>query len=263
VRLVWLNGALMAAAAARIDPADRGFTLGDGVFETIRAVGGVPAQVGRHLARLRDGAGVLGIDLPYGDTALTDALVAVAGGESCALRLTLTRGVMARGVLPVGVASQTVVITAGALPPGLPAARVIVSRLTFRNHRSPLTRIKSLNYGDSILARREAEAAGADDALLLNARDDLADATAATVFLEVDGVLATPRICDGALPGITRARLLERGWAEERVVTTSDMIRATAGMLTTALQIRRIAAIDGRSLDTGHKLVAGLDELGC
>lgn len=261
--VVWLDGTLLPAAEARIDPADRGFTLGDGVFETIRADAGVPAHLPRHLARLHDGATVLGIDIAYGDAALTDALLAVAAGASCALRLTLTRGVMPRGILPVGVASPTVLITAAPLPPKRPPVRLIVSGLTFRNHRSPLTRIKSLNYGDSILARREAEAAGADDALLLNARDDLADATAATVFLEVDGVLATPRICDGALPGITRARLLESGLAEERIVTMSDIRHAKAGILVTALQMRRIAAIHSRPLDTEHKLIADLDERMC
>ncbi len=251
--LVWLNGALLDAAEARIDPADRGLTLGDGVFETIRADGGVPAHVARHLARLRDGAAVLGIDVPYSDTALTNALLAVAGGASCALRLTLTRGVMARGVLPVGIASPTVLITAAPLPPPLPPARVIVAKSTRRNEHSPLSRIKSLNYGDSVLARREA--AGADDALLLNTRGDLAEATSASVFLVVDGVLATPRVCDGALPGITRARLLERGHGVERSLTISDVRRAAAGFLASALQVRRIAAIDAHILSSTYDAI--------
>jgi branched-chain amino acid aminotransferase len=248
VTLLWLNGALLPAAEARIDPADRGFTLGDGIFETIRADGGVPAHLPRHLVRLRAGAAVLGIDIAFSDLALMDALIAVAAGATCALRLTLTRGAMPRGVLPVGRATPTMLITAAPLPPALSPARVIVAASTRRNQHSPLSRIKSLNYGDSILARQEAEAAGADDALLLNTSGDLAEATAASVFLLVDGVLATPRICDGALPGITRARLLESGHGVERRLTISDVQRAEAGVLATALGVRRLAAIDGRSL---------------
>jgi branched-chain amino acid aminotransferase len=261
---LWLNGALLPAAEARIDPADRGFMLGDGIFETIRAEGGAPAHVARHLARLRDGAAVLRIVVSYSDVVLTAALLAVAAGASCALRLTLTRGAMPRGVLPLGSAMPTVLITSAPLPPALPPARVIVARSTRRNEHSPLSRIKSLNYGDSILARQEADAAGADDALLLNTRGNLAEATAASVFLLVDGVLATPRICDGALPGITRARLLESGHGVERQLTMSDVQRADMGFLATALGVRRIAAIDGRILDSAQYPIpsrdAGSDE---
>ncbi len=82
--LLWLNGALLPAAEARIDPADRGFTLGDGIFETIRADGGVPAHLPRHLARLRAGAAVLGIDIAFSDLALMDALIAVGAARAVA-----------------------------------------------------------------------------------------------------------------------------------------------------------------------------------
>ncbi len=248
---VWLNGALCAEAVARINPTDRGFTLGDGVFETIRAEGGAPAQFPRHFKRLRQGAAVLGIELPFSEWVLTKALRAVASGQDCALRLTLTRGPMARGVLPtrVPLPRPTILITAGALPaPGSPA-RVITATRTRRNEFSPLSRIKSLNYGDSILARQEAAELGADDALLLNTQGNVAEASAACVFLVIDGQLVTPLVTDGALAGIGRALLLRKTKAVERQISEAELGRATAGVLVNALGRRGISGINGRALD--------------
>jgi branched-chain amino acid aminotransferase len=116
VTIVWLNGALCDADAARIEPTDRGFTMGDGLFETIRAMNGVPARLPRHFARLREGAGVLGLPVPHDDIvlerALREVLAANALGDAV-LRLTLTRGPAARGVLPQVISTPTLSITAG------------------------------------------------------------------------------------------------------------------------------------------------------
>ena len=248
---IWLNGALLPAADARIDPADRGFNLGDGVFETIRAVGGKPAYLNRHLARLRRGAAVLGMDIPATDDALETALYDVAGGQDCALRLTLTRGPAPRGVLPSSPSRPTILVTAGPLPRPLPPARVMISQTTRRNEHSPLACIKSLNYGDSILARQEAAALGFDDALLLNTNGNLAEATAANVFLLIGNEWVTPPIADGALPGIRRGLIIEIGHAVEQRIAYSDIVRAEAGVLINALGTRYLAAINGKLLTNG------------
>src|ERR1700727_1295293 len=100
---LWLNGALVPASVARIDPADRGLTLGDGLFETLRAQGGLPCHAALHLARLRKGAGVLGIDVPLDDARIVAAfgeVLAANGLSEAVLRLTLTRGVGPRGIAP-------------------------------------------------------------------------------------------------------------------------------------------------------------------
>ncbi len=262
--IVWLNGVLLDAAAAGIDPADRGFTLGDGIFETIRAIGGIPAHAARHFARLRDGAAVLGITVPFGDDTLFDALCAVLLENAlpdAALRLTLTRGPAARGVLPAEVGQPTVLITVGKLPGQLPPVRVIVAHCTRRNEFSPLSRIKSLNYLDNILASREAAGAGAHDALLLNSRGDLAEATAANVFLTVRGRIVTPRLSDGALPGIARGRLLAAGVAAEHCISSDDLDRATSGALVNSLGTRILGRIGNRDLDpTEIEIVTGCQE---
>jgi len=248
----WLNGALVDDAVARIDPTDRGFTLGDGIFETIRADAFAPTHAARHLARLRHGAAILGIEISFSDQALHDAMCAVLAQnalDSAALRLTLTRGPAPRGVLPTATTHPTILITAGPLPPPAPPARVIISRHTRRNESSPLAAIKSLNYLDSVLARMEAAAAGADDALLLNTRGNLAEATAANIFIRVDGKWITPPVADGALPGIARVLLLESGVATEAGISSQILQRSDAALLVNSLSTRKVAAIDGRGLN--------------
>jgi branched-chain amino acid aminotransferase len=249
---VWLNGALVPASAARIDPADRGFTLGDGLFETIRAAEGAPAHAARHFARMRQGAAILRIPLPYADHELEAALREVLQANECheaALRMTLTRGPAARGVLPPADPQPTLLISSGPLPASPFAARLIVAQRTRRNEKSRLSQIKSLNYLDGIMARQEAFEAGADDALLLNTRGDLAEATAANVFLLLDGAWVTPPVEDGALPGIARALLLEAGAAREGTIALGDLRRAEAGFLTNSLGTRPIARIGAHGLE--------------
>ncbi len=249
---LWLNGALLPAAAARIDPADRGFLLGDGVFETIRAAAGLALHLDRHLARLRHGAAVLGIPLGWSDAALAEAVGAVLAAGAladAAVRITLSRGPGPRGVLPAADPTPSLLIAVAALPQPAAPARVVIARSTCRNEASPLSRIKSLNYLDSIIARREAAARGADDAILLNTRGQLAEATAANLFVVLrDGTPVTPPVADGALPGIFRARLIEAGDAVERSLLPADLLDARAAMLGNSLGTRQVAMIEGRKL---------------
>jgi branched-chain amino acid aminotransferase len=143
-------------------------------------------------------------------------------------------------------------ISAGPLPEALFAARLIIAQRSCRNESSRLSRIKSLNYLDGIMARQEAFDAGADDALLLNTRGDLAEATAANIFLFVDGAWITPPVEDGALPGIARGLVLEAGFAQEATIARADWERAEAGFLTNSLGRRPIARIGRLALNAGH-----------
>jgi len=256
-----MNGVLADSVATRIDPADRGFTLGDGVFETIRVSDGTPLHAARHFARLRHGADVLGIPLAFGSAAMLRAIDDVLNANrlvDAAVRITLSRGPAARGLVPAATPKSTLLIGAGPLQQALPPARLIIATTTRRNELSPLSRIKSLNYLDSILARREAEEAGADDALLLNTAGYVAEATAANVFLLLDGTWITPPEADGALPGIARALLLERGVAEERRVFASDVAEARAVFITNSLGRRAVRAIGPGALDAMHPALAAL-----
>ena len=253
--IVWLNGALLDQAVARIDPADRGFTLGDGLFETIRAQFGKVQHLPRHFARLRSGAEALGIACTRTDEAIASALQEVLAAnaiQDAALRLTLTRGPAARGVLPTHTSRPTMMISAGSLPPQADPARLVVCKTTRRNEHSPLSRIKSLNYLDSILARSEAAARDADDAILLNTGGTVAEASAASLVLLIDGRAVTPPQSDGALPGIARGVLLDAGWIVEAPVRVSMLAVADGALLVNALGSRIVASIDGMPLDHEH-----------
>ncbi len=253
--MIWLNEGLRPAGAGAISAADRGFTLGDGLFETLRCREGEPLHLDAHLARLAEGAAVLGIALPLPPAGLAGAMratLAANGLSTAALRLTLTRGPGPRGLLPPAAPNPTLLITAAPLPPPLPPARLITATVTRRNQCSPLSRIKSLNYLDNILARMEAQRAGADDALLLNTLGLVAETSVANLFALVNGALLTPPLADGALPGVMRGRVIMTGGAAERSLMPADLAGASEIFLTNSLGIRPVGALDGRPVGDGN-----------
>ena len=247
--LVWLNGKLQDVSEARIAPQDRGFTLGDGLFETLRVASGVVLHLERHLARLAAGAAVLrlAVDESLVRRAVSELLAAVQP-DSAALRLTLSRGEGPRGLLPPPEARLTMLATLAPLSAPLGAASIIVARSTRRNELSPLSGIKSLNMLDNLLARLEAQAVGADDALLLNSRGQVTESSIANILVQRGTELLTPPLADGVLPGITRALLLERLPVREVSLTESDLAQAEGILLTNSLGLRAVAQLEGRSL---------------
>lgn len=244
---VWLNGGLMTAEEARIAPTDRGFLLGDGLFETLRISGGVPLLTARHLARLRGAAGYLDLPIPHDDETLVAAIVATAAADGIAegsVRLTVARGSGPRGLSLPPEPTPTVLITAGGLPPDRPAV-LITATVTRRDEYSPTSRMKTLNYLDGILAKREADGRGADDALLLNTSGRAAETTVSNLFALIDDVLVTPPLSEGVLPGVRRSVILERLPVEERPITPGELSTASAIVLTNSLTIRAVASLDG------------------
>ena len=247
--VLWLDGTLVPAEAARIDPADRGLLLGDGLFETMRVEAGAPLRLEAHLRRLREGARLLGLPVPRTDEALADAVAAVVranGLADAAVRLTLTAGAGPRGLLRPDPCRPTLMLAAAPLPPPPGPARLVIAAVTRRNEHSPLSRVKSLNYLDGVLAREEAKARGADDAVLLNTAGRVAEATAANLFAVVDGTLVTPPLSDGVLPGTMRAEIIRTRGAVERSLDVADLRRATEVFLTSALSVREVREIEGR-----------------
>jgi branched-chain amino acid aminotransferase len=257
--MLWLNGSLVDEEQARLSPGDRGFLLADGLFETMRADRGRVRRLAAHLARLRGGAAILGLPVPLDDEAIAAALASTLlanalAQDEAALRLTLTRGPGPRGLLPPEAARPTLMIAAFPMPatPG-PAEAVLVPGVR-RNEHSPVSRLKTLAYLDQILALREARAAGADEALLCCTAGRLACASAANLFLVVGGRVLTPPTADGALPGVTRGRLLEIGPAAGIAVAASPLPvealnEASEAFVSSSLAgIRPIGTLAGRAL---------------
>ncbi len=258
---VFLNGAITEADEARLSPYDRGLLLGDGLFETLRSFAGSLFRAEDHLARLSTGAEVLGIPLPLSEDAVLEALGATlsANGleaKDAVLRLTLTRGPGLRGVAPPLGPKPTLLITAEpAAGAPLEPAKVCIAKRVRRNEHSPLSRLKTLNYLDSVLARREATERGADDALLLNTAGRLTGATSANLFAVIDGALLTPPVAEGVLPGIVRQTILELAAGlgielGEVPIAPQDLSRAGEAFLTNSvIGIRPLAEVQGGTLD--------------
>lgn len=251
-----------------IPPDDRGFTLGDGLFETVLARGGELVALSAHLDRLIAGCAALGLPAPDRAEAARrmHAALADAGlqGERAAVRLTLTAGSGGRGLdRPDAPTLRLVATAASAAKPAGPA-RLVTAQVR-RNERSPASRLKTLSYLDNVLARVEARSAGADEAVMLNTAGALACAAAANLFWVRDGALFTPALDCGALAGVARSEVLARagtlGVAAHEVVAGPDALAAAeAVFLTNALiGVRPVAALDGRARPP-HVLVDKLAE---
>jgi branched-chain amino acid aminotransferase len=257
--VIFLGDRLVAPEAARIDPSDRGFTLGDGVFETLRAYAGRPFRLDAHLARLESGAAALGIPLPLPAARIAAAVAetlaanALTTGDA-AIRITLSRGPGARGLLPPEMPQPTLMITAATYQPtqSRPLSAVIVG--IRRNEHSPLSRLKTLNYLDNVLAQREAAERGADEAILLNTAGRLASAARANLFVLRGRTLLTPPSSEGVLPGIARAEVLaiaaELGiHAHEAPLERDALADADEAFLSNSLiEVAALGSIDGRAI---------------
>jgi len=255
----WVNGAIVAAGDPVLTAFDRGFQLGDGIFETLRARGGRPTELAEHLARLRRSA--LGLAIPLPDD--VDAVVARAieelldaetlGGTDgdASVRITVSRGpFFGRGLLPPDEhPAPTIVVQAWPVPP-TPASHLevglhLVASGVRRDPESPLSALKTTSRADYVYARLEARTAGADDALFLTIDGFLSEATSANVFVvrrnnDVETELATPSLASAILPGTTRDWILR--WAEsaglhpvETWLTTRDLAEADEAFLSSSV----------------------------
>jgi branched-chain amino acid aminotransferase len=257
--IIHLGGQLVDASAARIDPADRGFLLADGLFETLRVYDGKVFKLDAHLARLAAGARLLGLPVPpAGEIGVAVAETLDANKlRDASLRITLTRGPGQRGLLPPKDAKPTLMIAAN------PAAERSLAPMTAliasirRNEHSPLSQVKSLAYLDNILALREAAEAGCEEALLLNTAGRLAGGSRSNVFVVLDGVLATPPLSEGVLAGITRQAMLDLAASGgiqtlEMPLTVIQLARAGEVLICNSLLgVRALSRIDRRELPPG------------
>ena len=247
---------------------DRGLLLGDGLFETLLAEDGQLHDVDRHLARLGRGCAVLGLEPPERAAALQLAKDALEGSGlakgRAAVRLTLTGG-SGRGLdRPPGSPQRLLASASPALRPEGPARLATVE--VRRNEGSPVSRLKTLSYLDNVLARGQARAAGADEALMLNNRGEVACAAAANLFWIRSGRLFTPALECGVLDGVMRGRVIQAALgagveiAEVRA-GRAELDDAEGLFLTNSLiGVRPVSHLDGREVP-GSDVTATLARL--
>ncbi|MDO8296439.1 MAG: aminotransferase class IV [Caulobacter sp.] len=240
---------------------DRGLLLGDGLFETLLARDGVLVEAQAHLARMAAGCAVLGLPAPEASEAmdLMGRALSEAGLERgrAAVRLTYTAGSGGRGLeRPAGPEPRLLATAAASTVPTTPA-RLMVSTVA-RNAGSPASRLKTLSYLDNVLARREALAAGADEAVMLNGAGQVACAAAANLFWVTGGQVFTPALACGVLEGIVRHQVMAQVPVTEVAAGVEVLAAAQAVFLTNSLiGVRAAASLDGRPL-AGCDLVAEL-----
>jgi branched-chain amino acid aminotransferase group I len=214
--VVYFNGSLVPRSQARISVFDHGFLYGYGLFETMRAYGGKIFRLDRHLKRILTAAEIIGMESGLAGIDLAKACLDTLeanGLKDARLRLTVSRGEVESFPGTGAGAAPTVLVTAKAYTPlskeayargfraGIPSLR--------RYSGSPLSRLKSTSYMVSVLAKMESEAAGLDEALLLNENGSITEGSISNVFFVSSGSLVTPPVDSGILPGVTRETVLE------------------------------------------------------
>jgi branched-chain amino acid aminotransferase len=238
-RHAWVDGRIVPADVPHLSAFDRGFQLGDGVFETLRVRSDHPTELDEHLARLRRSADGLAIALPAdaaarierGIAELTSAEGLDGPNGDASVRVTVSRGAfLGRGLLPPGEdVPPTIVIQAWPVSPP-PADHLergihLVVSAVRRDPENPLAALKTTSRADYVYARLEARRVGADDAIFLTVDGYLSEGTSANVFFVRGDELATPALSCAILPGTTRSWIL--GWG------TRVGLRPTEGWLTT------------------------------
>ena len=261
--VIWAGGRLRDESEPVIGATDHGLTVGDGVFETCEVTGGGAFALTRHLQRLEANARALGFaPVPTDEVRSAVAAVLDAGGSTLGrLRITVTAGPGPMGS-GRGDAPPTLVVVAG---PGRAASTSRAVRVPWvRNERSAVAGLKTTSYAENVVALARAVAAGADEALFANTRDELCEGTGSNVFVELNGELLTPGLSSGCLAGISRALLLE--WAGQdglpvREVAPAELpyrildeISAGRGGLAITSSTRHVApviSLDGVELTVG------------
>ena len=262
---IYLDGKLCHERDAKISVFDHGLLYGDGVFEGIRAYNGRVFKLKEHIDRLFYSAKAILLEVPMSHAEICQATLETLRANKLRdayIRLLVTRGVGTLGLNPRSCQKPSVVIIAGKIqvyPAELYARGMdIVTVPTVRNlHSAVNPAIKSLNYLNNILAKIEANNAGVEEAVMLNADGYVAEGTADNLFIVKKGALFTPPNSAGALYGITRATVIELAEASgikvsEPNLTRYDLFNADECFVTgTGAEIMPVVKIDGRVIGSG------------
>jgi len=258
----WVNGRLLAdATEPAVAVSDHGVTVGDGVFEAIKVLGGEPFALTLHLDRLVRSAAGLG--LPGPDlAAVRDGVEAVLDGTSwpmARLRITYTAGPAPLGS-GRGHGDPTLIVVADELPPS--ASDVAVVTVPWpRNERGALAGLKTTSYAENVVALAEAKRRGATEAILGNLAGHLCEGTGSNVFYVVDGELRTPTLASGCLAGVTRGLVLE--WfggveVDEPIEVVNDA--SEIFLASTTRDVQPVSRWDDRVLDVPGPVTAAAQE---
>lgn len=249
--MIWIDGDLVAAAAASVSVFDHGVVVGDGAFETLVVLDGSPFAATRHIRRLHATLAALALDPPP-DQVLRQAMEQVIGANSLGhgrLRITVTGGL---GPLGSGSPSGPVSVIAAVGPLDDHPKPFAVTAPWTRNEHGALAGLKTTSYAENVRALRWAKDRGASEAIFANTKGELCEGTGTNVFVVVDGHPLTPPLRSGCLAGITRELVLEVTDAEERDLPLDVLRSADEVFLTsTTRDVQALTRVDDRQLDIG------------
>ncbi len=263
---VHVNGRLVDESEARVSVFDRGFLYGDGIFETMRSIDGVIFRLDRHLARLARSSARIGLDrMPAPDRlgAGLRELLDRNGIPEARIRITVTRGIGQPGDYTGAAGDPTVVMSASEFRPLDAATRQRGVTVTLSSVRQvPGTvldpALKSISRLSAVLARREAVARGAFEAILLDAAGFLTEGTVSNLFLVDQGRIRTPPAPGVGLPGVTREAVLEIA-AGAGLETAAEPLPATAlanadevFLTNTSWEVLPVTRVDGQPVGAGR-----------
>jgi len=261
--IIYLNGSLIPRSQASISALDYGFLYGYGLFETMRAYEGKVFRFDRHLSRLARSAEIL--ELPINVPGLKSAVMGTIQANKLGdarIRITISIGEGSLVLDPDTCGSPTVLVVAVHYQPHPEEVyqrgfRTIASSIR-RNSQSPIPQLKSANFLESALAKREARKARVDDALFLNDKGLLAEASTSNIFLVSNGALKTPSLKSGILPGITREVILELASelgiaAYEQCAELEELHQAEEAFLSNSMvEIMPLIEVDGKPIASGR-----------
>lgn len=246
---LWVDGAIVDPGQPVLRADDHGVTVGDGVFETMKILGGQPFALTRHLQRLMTSVSGLGLTVDLGQVREGIAAVLAAGPlDRARLRVTVTGGPSPYGS-DRGDNPATVIVATAPLADWPPTADVVIVPWT-RNERAATAGLKTTSYADNVIALDYAHQRGAAEAIFANTRGELCEGTGSNVFLAIGSELVTPPISSGCLPGITRDLIVEwLGDVVERDVPVEALTDADEAFLASSTRdVQPIRAVDGRVL---------------
>lgn len=264
-KMVFLNGELVESEKASLSIFDHGVLYGDGVFEGIRAYSKRVFKLDEHVDRLFNSAKIIMLEIPYSKDEVKKAIIKTCAANGIVdgyIRPVITRGIGDLGLAPWNCKNPGFFVIADSIrlypkecyENGM-AIITVPTRRNLNEAVSPI--VKSLNYLNNIMAKIEAKNAGVDEAIMLNQEGYVAECTGDNIFIIKNGVIATPPIVAGALPGITMGTVLDiarrEGYrVEERFFSRAEMFIADEVFLTgTAAEVVPIIKLDGRTIGDG------------
>ena len=263
--IINLNGKIVSREEARISVMDHGFLYGASVYETLRTYGGKPFLLDAHLSRLRESAQGIYLCFPFSDTQIKEEVrktLQASNYPEAVLRIVVTCGEGDLGYDPALCTAPSLILLVYPLVP--PSSEiyekgVVLSLVSVRRNLASALNpaVKSGNLLNPRLAWVEANRKGAYEALMLNYKGEITECAMSNIFLVRNGVLKTPALECGILPGLTRSLVIQVARnqfieIQETSLFPADLFEADEAFLTvTSREIVPVVRCDDRVIGTG------------